>query len=66
MNSPVKNNASTQKLVSILGKRKYNAAFEQETYDDARYGNHIPTDYFLKVGIGHGEYTETDEKNKHL
>ena len=39
-------------LSPILGKRNYNNAFKQETYDDFRYGQHIDTKFFEK-NIGH-------------
>ncbi len=39
-------------LSSVLGKRNYNNAFKQETYDDFRYGQHIDTKFFEK-NIGH-------------
>ena len=63
MNNSVKHTNNASKIASILGKRKYNSAFVQESYDDERYGNHIADDYFIKGGIGHGEYVEK-EKNK--
>jgi hypothetical protein len=37
---------------SILGKRKFNDAFDSNTFDDSRYGQHIDTDFFNK-NIGH-------------
>jgi hypothetical protein len=40
------------KPVSFLGKRKFNDAFEQKTFDDSRYGQHIDTDFF-QANIGH-------------
>ena len=41
-------------LFPILGvKRNYNHAFNQETYDDIRYGQHIGDGYFTN-NIGHG------------
>jgi hypothetical protein len=39
-------------LSSVLGKRNYGDAFEQETYDDLRYKQHIDLDYFVD-NIGH-------------
>jgi hypothetical protein len=39
-------------LSTILGKRNYNNAFKQETYDDFRYGQHIDTNFFEK-NMGH-------------
>ena len=38
--------------VSILGKRKFNDAFENETFDDTRYGQYITCDFFNR-NIGH-------------
>jgi hypothetical protein len=40
------------KPVSNLGKRKFNDAFDSNTFDDSRYGQHIDTDFFNK-NIGH-------------
>jgi len=40
------------KPVSILGKRKFNDAFDSNIFDDSRYGQHIDTDFFNK-NIGH-------------
>ena len=39
-------------LSPILGKRTFDNAFKQETYDDFRYGQHIDTKFFEK-NIGH-------------
>ena len=39
---------------SILGKRKYGNAFQSDSYDTSRYGNHIGNDYFKNGGVGHG------------
>ena len=50
-------------LKSILGKRSFDKAFGQESYDDLRYGNHIDTDYFEKGGLGHGVYNNIEQKN---
>lgn len=47
-----RNIPANAKLVSILGKRNYNNAFIQETYDDFRYGQHIDINFFKK-NIGH-------------
>jgi len=38
--------------VSILGKRKFNHAFEHQTFDDSRYGQHIDINFFDK-NLGH-------------
>lgn len=45
-------------LKSSLGKRKFDKAFADEEIDDARYNNHISSDYFEKGGIGHGVFQE--------
>ena len=50
-------------LKSILGKRSFDKAFGQNSYDDLRYGNHIDTDYFEKGGLGHGVYNKIEQKN---
>jgi len=47
------------KPVSILGKRKFNDAFEQKTFDDTRYGQHIDTNFFDK-NIGHSVVERKD------
>ena len=41
---------------SVLGKRKYVTAFDTMTFDDDRYGRHIPTDFFATGGVGHNVY----------
>lgn len=33
-------------LVSTQGKRKFQGAFDETTFDDARYGQHISYDFF--------------------
>ena len=56
-------------LVSIIGKRKFNDAFDNLTFDDSRYGKHIDT-YFFKENIGHcvvqahEERKESETKSK--
>lgn len=45
-------------LGSSLGKRKFGEAFTDEEIDDARYNNHISSDYFEKGGTGHGVFQE--------
>ena len=40
------------KPVSILGKRKFNDAFHEKTFDDSRYGQHIDINFFYK-NVGH-------------
>ena len=51
-------------LKSILGKRSFDKAFGQESYDDLRYSNHIDTDYFEKGGLGHGVYNKIEIKTE--
>ena len=41
-------------MISILGKRKYKDAFNQDLYEDLRYGGHIDTNFFKNGGVGHG------------
>jgi hypothetical protein len=38
---------------SLLGKRKYGIAFQSDSFDDSRYGNHIGADFFKNGGVGH-------------
>ena len=45
--------------VSILGKRKFNDAFEQKTFDDTRYGQHIDINFFDK-NVGHSVVERKD------
>jgi hypothetical protein len=39
-------------LSSVLEKRKFGIAFDQTTFDDERYGQHIASDFFEK-NMGH-------------
>lgn len=39
-------------LVSVLEKRKFDEAFDQTTFEDDRYGQHIASDFFEK-NTGH-------------
>lgn len=48
--SPKRNN--NQYAVSVLGKRKFNDAFDVNTFDDSRYGQHIDANFFDK-NVGH-------------
>jgi hypothetical protein len=43
-----RNGNDSQKKVqqSVLGKRKFDKAFDEHTYDDLRYGQHIGKDFF--------------------
>ena len=43
--------------VSILGKRKFIHAFDEKTFDDSRYGQHISSDFFYK-NVGHSVIEE--------
>ena len=47
--------------VSILGKRKFNDAFDSNTFDDARYGQNIDTDFFNK-NVGHSVSQVSENK----
>ena len=57
------------KPVSILGKRKFNDAFHEKTFDDARYGQHISSDFFEAVlpsgekNVGHSVVQEHKREN---
>jgi hypothetical protein len=59
--SPKRNNGNNTNLVSILGKRKFNDAFDSNTFDDSRYGQHIDANFFDK-NVGH----TVSEKKIHL
>jgi hypothetical protein len=48
------------KPVSILGKRKFNNAFHEQTFDDARYGQHISSDFF-EANVGHSVIERKDD-----
>lgn len=37
---------------SVLGKRKFCQSFDQTTFDDDRYAQHIPADFF-HTNVGH-------------
>ena len=47
-------------LVSGLGKRTFDDAFNQEDYEDERYNQHISYDFFHK-NIGHNVVVEEGE-----
>ena len=47
--------------VSTLGKRKFHHAFESETFDDSRYGQHISSDFFDK-NVGHNSIQIPEER----
>lgn len=49
---PVSPKRSQQVAVSILGKRKYQDAFDDDTFDDVRYGQHISSNFF-ETNVGH-------------
>ena len=40
------NNDDISDLSSVLEKRKFGNAFDQTTFDDERYGQHIASDFF--------------------
>jgi hypothetical protein len=43
---------SAMEIPSILEKRKFNIAFSEDKYEEERYNQYIPPDYF-KQKIGH-------------
>lgn len=47
--------SSSETLDGAGGKRKYSRAFSTNSYDDARYGQHI-SDAFFTTNYGHGVY----------
>jgi len=47
------------KHISILGKRKFNDAFHEQTFDDSRYGQHIDIKFFDK-NVGHSVIERKD------
>ena len=47
--------SSSETLDGAGGKRKYSRAFATDSYDDARYGQHIG-DAFFTTNYGHGVY----------
>jgi hypothetical protein len=53
--------ANQQYREKLLCKRKYNRAFNKESYEDERYGQHIDSDYFEKGNIGHGVFQKETE-----
>ena len=52
------------RCVSILGKRKHNDAFEDES-DDERYGQHIGQDFFA-INVGHGVLPKDDSWDEYI
>lgn len=60
---PTKSKFVFGKRDSILGKRKADEAFGPDSYDEDRYGQNIPNDYF-KNNIGHGVKNEPDTNLK--
>ena len=40
------NSQKKKEKQSVLGKRKFNQAFDEYAYDDLRYGQHIGKDFF--------------------
>jgi hypothetical protein len=60
--SPKPSSPKNNKFIpSVLGKRKYDSSFDNETFDDERYGQRINNDYFEK-SMGHGVHFEPIEK----
>jgi len=51
--SPKREEAPLEPLVSLLGKRTYDASFNENTVDDERYGQNINSVFFME-NIGHG------------
>jgi len=49
-------------IPSILSKRKFEDAFDIETFDDERYGQHITNDFFVK-SQGHDVHYQPVYKN---
>jgi len=45
--------------VSLLGKRKFNDAFDEVVYENERYNQHIASDFFDK-NTGHNVYVPYD------
>lgn len=52
-------------IPSVLSKRKFEDAFDIETFDDERYGQHITNDFFVK-SHGHDVYYSPIYKNHDL
>jgi hypothetical protein len=50
--SSIEEKQTFKPLVSILGKRKFYEAFEQSTFDDDRYDQHLIDDFF-NTNVGH-------------
>lgn len=46
--SQKKKSTNNANIVSSIGKRKYNDAFQADTFDDARFGQHIGAEFFKK------------------
>jgi len=59
----IRRNLTYTEIESFLGKRKYDGAFKQETYEDDRYEQNIPTDFF-KNNIGHGVVINNDNEQQ--
>ena len=51
----IRGSSSSETLDGAGGKRKYSRAFSTNSYDDARYGQHI-SDTFFTTNYGHGVY----------
>jgi len=49
---PLSSKKPNLKPQSILGKRKYGDTFDQDSFNEARYNQPIPEDYF-RVNMGH-------------
>lgn len=51
----IRGSSSSETLDGAGGKRKYSRAFATNSYEDARYGQHI-SDTFFTTNYGHGVY----------
>lgn len=51
----IRGSSSSETLDGAGGKRKYSRAFATNSYEDARYGQHI-SDAFFTTNYGHGVY----------
>jgi len=51
----IRGSSSSETLDGAGGKRKYSRAFSTNSYEDARYGQHI-SDTFFTTNYGHGVY----------
>lgn len=59
---PYSRNNKNMFIPSILSKRKFEDAFDIETFDDERYGQHISNNFFYK-SHGHDVHYSPINKN---